>query len=209
MAQDYSTSTDAFADISEGNYSSSDYPQMASFVTSASRLIDRELGVFPGFFYPTTDSVIYYFDGTGTWEQPITPFVSITEVAVSEAGGLESTDYTAWSSSDYTEFPYNHTNESRPITKLIVNILNSSQSGFDRYPKSVRVTGVAGYSASPPDLITLATRMQSVRWFMRAKQGYQDSGTNTNIGGMTFKLELDPDVKQILWGFKLELERND
>jgi hypothetical protein len=46
---------------------------------------------------------------------------------------------------------------------------------------------------------------------MRAKQGYQDTGANVNLGSMTVstKLELDPDVKQLLYSYKLELERND
>jgi hypothetical protein len=44
---------------------------------------------------------------------------------------------------------------------------------------------------------------------MRAKQGYQDTGAQAEIGGLTFskKLELDPDVKQLLYGLKLELDR--
>lgn len=212
MANDYTTSTDAFGDMSEGSYSSSDYPQMATFVSAASRLIDRELGMWDGFFYPTTDSVIFYFDGSGDREQFIDAFVVITEVAVSEQGGLQSSDYTVWASSDYIEYPYNHTAKGKPITKLLADMWNqSTNTTFYRYPRSVRVTGQPGYSLTPPDTIALATRIQAVRWFMRAKQGYQDTGANVNLGAMTFttKLELDPDVKQMLHSFKLELERND
>lgn len=212
MANDYTTSTDAFSDMSEGSYSSSDYPQMATFVTAASRFIDRELGMWDGFFYPTTDSVVFYFDGSGDGEQYIDCFASISEVAVSEQGGLASSDYTVWSSSDYIEFPYNHSAKGRPITKLISDLWNQSTNvSFFRYPKSVRVTGQPGYSLTPPDTIALVTRIQAVRWFMRAKQGYQDTGANVNLGAMTFttKLELDPDIKQMLWSYKLELERND
>lgn len=212
MAQDYSTSTDAFNDMSEGSYTSSDYTQMASFVTAASRLIDNELGVWAGFFYPTTDSVVFYFDGSGCGEQYIDPFAAITEVAVSIQGGLQSSDYTVWSSSDYIEYPYNHSAKGKPITRILVDEWNqSTNTTFYRYPKSVRVTGQPGYSATPPDTIALATRIQAVRWFMRAKQGYQDTGANTNLGPITIttKLELDPDVKQLLFAYKLELERND
>jgi hypothetical protein len=73
----------------------------------------------------------------------------------------------------------------------------------------VRVTGIAGYSLTPPAIISLAVRMQSIRWFMRAKQGYQDSGANVTVGGLTFKgqLELDPDIKALLYPLKLELDR--
>jgi len=149
---------------------------------------------------------------SGNSEQYIEPFASISEVAVSEQGGLASSDYTVWSSSDYIEYPYNHTAKNKPITKLISDMWNqSTNTAFYRYPKSVRVTGFPGYSTTPPDTIALATRIQAVRWFMRAKQGYQDTGANVNLGAMTIttRLELDPDVKQLLYSYKLELERND
>src|SRR3970040_155133 len=106
MANDYTTSTDAFADIPEGNYSSSDFPSMASFVTAASRLIDREVGRWDGFFYPTTDSVDWYYEGAGDMEQEIDEFVSISAVAVSEEGSISSSDYTSWTvNTDYVTKP--------------------------------------------------------------------------------------------------------
>lgn len=208
MANDYTTSTDAFADMSEANYSSSDYPQMATFVTAASRLIDLEVGRWEGFFYPTSDSVTFYYDGSGGDEQEIDEFASISAVSVSEQGGTASTDYTAWGSSDYFVAPYNYVVTGKPITQLVVDP-NGSKAGWYRYRKSVQVTGIPGYRTTVPDAIALACRMQSVRWFMRAKQGYQDTGASAEIGGLKFtsKLELDADIRQLLHPFKLELER--
>jgi len=204
MANDYSTSTDTFQDISEGNYVSTDYPQMSSFITAASRHIDNEMGKPAGFFYPTTDSATRYYDGSDCDEIEIDEFVSISDVSVSLAGALESTDYTALSSSDYIVFPYNRT----PIKKLIVDNLNGSNttSHWPRYRKAVKVTGIPGYSLTPPDVIVQATKIQAVRWFMRGKQAFQDTGASITIGGMEFKgdLQLDPDVKALLWPLKLE-----
>jgi len=208
MANDYTTSTDAFLEMSEGNYSSSDYPQMATFVTAASRLIDAEMGRWDGFFYPTTDSVTYYYDGTGEYEQPIDEFASISAVAVSEYGLLASTDYTAWTlNTDYLTKPYNATNKAKPINCLALVVVNGTKGSWYSYPKSVKVTGIAGYSLTTPDIVEQACKIQSVRWFMRAKQGYQDTGAQAEIGGLTFKgkLELDPDVKALLYPMKLEL----
>jgi len=209
MANDYTSSTDAFADMSEGNYSSSDYPQMATFVTVASRLIDAEMGQAAGFFYPTTDSVTYYYDGNSDYAIDIDPFVSISAVGVSESGGVESTDYTALSSSDYFVEPYNYAAKAKPITRLRIGNLNGSANipVFFSYRKAVSVTGIAGYSATVPDTIAQAARIQAVRWFMRGKQGYQDTGASVDIGGITVKgeLQLDPDVKALLFPFKLEL----
>jgi hypothetical protein len=204
VTNDYTSSTDAFADMSEGNYSSSDYPQMSTFVTAASRLIDREIGRWDGFFYPTTDSAIWFFDGSGECEQEIDEFVSISEVAVSEGGGLSSTDYIAWTlNTDYLTRPYNHT----PINRLALVEYNGTKGAWYTGQKTIRVTGIPGYSSTPPDIVIQACKMQAVRWFMRAKQGYQDTGGSVAVGSMTFtgKLELDPDVRQLLWPLILEL----
>jgi hypothetical protein len=205
MANDYTTSTDTFADIPEG---STDFPNMAGFVTTASRLIDLEFGRWEGFFYPTTDDKTYYYDGTDETEQPIDEFVSITTVSVSESGGLASTDYTDWTlNTDYITRPSNAANKGKPINLLEIKWHNGTKGGWYGGQRSVKVVGVPGYSATPPDVIEHATRMQATRWFMRAKQGYQDTGATAEIGGMTFsrKLELDPDIKQLLHGLKLEL----
>ncbi len=208
MANDYTTSTDAFADISEGSYASSDYTQMATFVTAASRLIDLEVGRWEGFFYPTTDDVTRYYDGSGETEQEIDEFTSITSVSVSEQGSLVSTDYTAWTTTDYFVSPYNYSQLGKPITKLVVDF-NGSKPLWYRYRKNVQVVGIAGYSTSVPAAIALACRIQAVRWFMRAKGGYQDVTGTDETGKLFYKgaAQLDGDVKLLLHPFKLELER--
>jgi hypothetical protein len=208
MANDYTTSTDAFNDISEGNYSSSDYPQMGTFVTAASRLIDNEFGRWAGFFYPSTSDVDYYYDGNGETCLSIDEFASITSVAVSEVGGVESSDYTALSSSDFFTLPHNHAAKGKPINAIEIDGINGSGSifAFYGYRKAVKVSGVAGYSVSPPDVIVQAVKRQAVRWFMQAKQGYQDTGASVSIGSITVNTsELDNEIKNMLKPLKLEL----
>lgn len=210
MANDYTTSTDAFADISEGTYSSSDYPQMATFITAASRLIDAEVGRWPGFFYPTTDDKTDYFDGSGECQQPVDEYAAITSVSVSEQGGLSSSDYTTWTlNTDYLTWPYNATNRGLPITRLDLVAYQGTKGAFYSGQKSVKVIGVPGYSTTTPDLVVQACKTQAVRWFMRAKGGYTDVSGNENTGQTQYKGQtmLDPDVKALLWSFKLELER--
>lgn len=206
---DYTTSTDAFADISEGSYSSSDYPAMATFVTAASRLIDLEVGRWEGFFYPTTDEATRYYNGSGEEEQDIDEFASITSVSVSEQGALDSTSYSLWSSTEYYVAPYNYAQLGKPINKLIVDVLNGSKSVFYPFRKAVKVVGVPGYSLTPPTAIKLACRIQAVRWFMRAKGGYQDVTGTDETGRLFYKgtAQLDGDVKLLLHPFKLELDR--
>lgn len=204
---DYTTSTDVKAQIAEG-FASTDTSYdtlLAALITSASRLIDREVGKWPDYFYPSTSDTVRYFDGNETPHLWIDDAVSITTVSVSDSGGRESSDYTDWSSSDWIAWPYNTT----PITRIDVDVLNGSYSLFDAYPKSVKVTGVFGYSATPPEDVRQACEIQVLRWFMRAKQAYADNGANAAFGQVNINLgtrtsnRLDPDVAAILWPYKI------
>ena len=97
MANDYCSSSDLKAYPELGLSGTTDYDDLiSSDITAASRLIDREVGKEPGFFYPTTDSVTRYFDGNGSIELDIDSMVSLTSVAVSEEGEYSSSDYTTW-----------------------------------------------------------------------------------------------------------------
>lgn len=206
MANDYTTSTDAFAEMPEGNFSSSDYSNMANYVTTASRLIDMLVGRWDGFFYPSTSDVTRYYNGSGEEEQTIDEFASITSVSVSEQGGTASTDYTAWGSSDYFVEPYNYAENGKPINKLTIDF-NGSKPCWYGYRKSVKVVGVAGYSVATHPLVAQACRTQAVRWFMRAKGGWQDTSGNENTGQLRYKgaVELDGDVRAMLHPLVLEL----
>lgn len=206
MTNDYTTSTDAFAEMPEGNYSTSDYANMAGYVTAASRLIDAFVGRWDGFFYPTTDDATRYYNGSGCEEQDIDEFAAITSVSVSESGLLSSSDYTLWGSSDYYVEPYNYAANGKPINKLVIN-WNGSKPGWYSYRKSVQVVGIAGYSVTIHPLIEQAAKIQAVRWFMRAKGGWQDVAGNENTGQLRYKgaVELDADIRAMLHPFVLEL----
>lgn len=208
MANDYTSSTDAFAEIPEGNYSSSDYANMANYVTVASRLIDGLFGRWDGFFYPTTDDVTRYYNGSGGIDQTIDEFASITSVSVAEQGGLASSDYTAWTeNTDYIVKPYNHTADGKPIYCLELVDFNGTKGAWYCGQKSVKVVGVAGYSIAVNSLVAQACKIQAVRWFMRAKGGWQDAGGNETMGTMRYKgaVELDGDIRAMLFPLILEL----
>lgn len=207
MANDYTTAQKVFDEMPEGSFTQLEIPNIATYITTASRLIDALVGRWDGFFYPTTDEVTYYYDGSGCAEQDIDEFASITSVSVSEQGGTSSTDYTAWSSSDYFTEPYNATNKGKPVNKLVVD-MNGAQSVFYRYHKSVKVVGVAGYSVAVPSIIAQATRIQAVRWALRARGGWQDVAGNESMGYQRHKAitELDGDIRGMLHTFVLELQ---
>ena len=205
---DYITVAQVKADIPDSplfDSTDSTYDNVLSgMITAASRLIDREVGGWPNYFYPSTADATRYFDGNGDNELNIDPMVSLTSVAVSETGGRSSTNYTDWTlDTDYYVWPYNYDKVSQPIQALVIDNDAGSKGVFDLYRKAVKVVGVFGYSATPPDDIAQACKIQTVRWFMRAKQAYQDGGASPALGEMIYVTELDPDVKTILRPYQL------
>jgi hypothetical protein len=97
-------------------YDSVDYDQaLEEMVTNASRLIDREVGGWPDYFYAST-SETRYFDGSGEVEQWIDPMTTLTTLQVAESRGRAATDYTTWTiNTDFYVWPYNYSAISQPI----------------------------------------------------------------------------------------------
>ena len=204
MANDYCSSSDVVTQLPESGLSSTtDYDvQLGVLCTAASRFIDKEVGRWPGFFYPSTDDETRYFDGNGEQELDIDPVVSITSLSVSEEGSYSSSDYTAWTeNTDFFSWPYNSVDQ--PIRRVIVDP-NGSKLNWTRFKKALKVTGVFGYSATVPEIIQFACVAQVVRWYMKAKQAWQDGSANPDLGMMVYAKRLDPDIKEMLWPFMLD-----
>lgn len=205
---DYCTTTDVKADMpGDPLYSTTDASvdaALASMITIASRLIDKELGKWDNYFYPSTDATTRYFDGVGEIEQPIDECITLSSVSVAEEGGTGATDYTEWTlDTDYYVLPYNYSQYGTPIRSLCID-WNGSKYSWGTFKKSIKVVGVFGYSLVPPEPIKMAVKIQTIRWFMRAKQAYQDASAFYDLGRMVYRQELDPDVKEILYLYKLE-----
>lgn len=172
-------------------------------ITAASRAIDRFVGGWDDYFVQS-GSETRYFDGTGENTIYIDPMVELTSVAVSESGYVGATDYTAWTlNTDYMVWPYNYAAMNKPIRELRI-IWHGNKNKFYNYPKSVKVTGRFGRSASVPDDVSLACAMQVNRWFMRAKSGFQDASAAASVGQVLYTKELDPEIRFILQHYKDE-----
>lgn len=203
---DYCTVAEVKESLPEsGLQSSTDYDiPIAAMISAASRLIDREVGRWPGFFYPSTASETRYFDGTGDAELRIDEAISITTVSLSEEGGVASTDYTDLGSTDYLTWPYNATATGQPIQKMLIDQINGDYSTWYDFPKAVKVVGIFGWAAAVPSDVNYACRVQTTRWHMRAKQAYQITGGGAPTGSFLYDA-LDPDVAMILAHYKLGL----
>lgn len=202
MANSYCTSTDIIVDMPDSPlYSSTDAAYgtaLDGMIASASRLIDEEVGRWPGYYYPTTDAETRYFDGDGSDEAYIDECLTLTTLAVSEDGYRGASDYTTWTlNTDYFVHPYNYSAYSQPITKIIVEP-NGNKAGFLNAKKIIKVTGIFGYSLTPPDYIKRATMIQAVRWYMRAKQAYQDRNATSELGQYVYGKGLDPDIAELI-----------
>jgi len=176
---------------------------LGNMVTAASRLIDRYVGGWDNYFYPTIDDTTRYFDASGEEMQYIDPMVSLTSVAVSESGGRAASDYTTWTvDTDFFVMPYNYSSIGMPIMGLVIDNDSGSKGTWGTTRKGVKITGIFGWSSTPPADVEQACKIQAVRFFMRSKQGYQDAAANPSMGEMYYMKELDPDVKILLQRYK-------
>jgi len=205
---DYTNVAAVKADMPDSElFSSTSYDYdgvLQGMITGASRLIDKEVGGWANYFYPTTDDQTRYFDGNGEEEIYIDPLVSLTSVYVSESGGRASTSYTAWTeNTDFYVSPYNYSVIGAPIQSLVIDNDSGSKGNWGTTRKGVKVTGVFGYASYPPADIQQACKITAMRWFMRAKQSWQDTSVNAAIGEMLYTQSLDPDVKEILKPYKI------
>lgn len=168
---------------------------LTTLASRASREIDSYLKRSPGAFAVSTDTVRFY-DGSGGAELLIDELAAApTEIAVDEGGSLS---YTVWSTSDYRMRPYNAPAEGIPYTAVVINTLTGSKSTWYSYPQAVRITGKFGFSTTAPDEIVEATIIQTVRWFTRGRQAFQDAGAIQELGRLKFVQKLDPDVQTLI-----------
>jgi hypothetical protein len=203
---DYCSTSDIKADMPDSGLASSTDTTydtaIGNMITAASRLIDKEVGREANWF-SSTDEQTRYFDGSGEVTQEIDECHTLTSVSVSESGSIVVSEYTAWTlDTDYYVSPYNYSDLGVPINRLIAD-WNGTKYKFPRYRKCVQVVGQFGFSTTPPEDIKLACKIQTMRWFGRAKQMYQDASASQVTGQMVYVKELDADVKAILASYKL------
>lgn len=158
----------------------------------ASRMVDRLRHLEDG-AYAATASATRYFDGNGLPQLWLPqPLVSVTTVSVEETDGT----YTDWTANtDYFTWPYNEA----PILRLDVNQKSTTtKSTWIAGQRRVKIVGVFGVSATPPDDIARAVVIQCARWYKRAAQGWSDTGGMNEAGQLQYVKKLDPDVQTLV-----------
>lgn len=163
-------------------------------INSASRAIDGFTGRF---FYPdgtAQTAVVRYFTPKSESLVFTDDFVSLTEVAIDNA--LARTWSTVWATSDYMVEPINNPRQAKPYNRIIAVGRYLFPS---KYPQSVRMTGIWGWSAVP-DAVAQACLMQSSRIFNRAGSPFGIAGS-PDLGTVRLSARLDPDVQVLLAPF--------
>jgi hypothetical protein len=172
---------------------------LGMLITAASRLIDNYVGGWDNYFYASSTDVRYY-DGSGEKQQWIDPMTSLDSVEVDES---DSGTFTAWTlNTDYITWPYNYASIGKPIQRLDIK-RDGDKGVWYSFQRNVKVGGTFGYSASPPEAVEMACKIQSSRWFMRAKGGFEDAQASAAVGQMFYTKELDPDVKLLLQPYRV------
>ena len=200
---DYCTSTEAQLHLPDGNWGTGYDALLATLISRASRAIDGFLKRKPGTFAVATDAT-YYLDGNGRRELWIPELAALpTTVAVAETALIDTPvgtggTYTTWGVGDYFAWPYNALDEGVPFLRLDVNLLTGTKAAWYSFPRSVKITGKWGFATAVPDEIKEAAIIQTVRWFKRGQQAFQDVGAIAELGQLQYVKKLDPDIAAIL-----------
>lgn len=160
-------------------------------ITAASRAIDGFTGRF--FYADGTQSVpvVRYFTPKSETLVFTDDFVSLTEVAIDN--NLARTWSTVWATSDYMVEPVNNPRQVKPYDRIIA----VGRYIFPpKYPQSVRITGIWGWSAVP-DVVAQACLIQASRIFNRAGSPFGIAGS-PELGTVRLSARLDPDVQVLL-----------
>ena len=200
MANNYCTLAEIKSAMADsGLASSSDYDTIIeSTITRACRAIDRWTGRAAGAYAVTsTDETTRYYTGSGCDVQWVDEMAAEPSyVGNSQDGGVSSTNYVEYSTTDYYVEPPTAT----PYTRLVLDSINGNYHMWYKFPRSVKVTAAFGYSLSSaiPDDIVQAAIIQTVRWFKRGQQAYKDTGAIAELGQLVYTQAVDPEVGNIL-----------
>src|SRR3990167_1236048 len=206
LGEGYATVLELRGALPDSGISSAYDILLTDLIRRASRALDRYTKWEAGSFArASTDEETRYYDGSGGSQQWIDPYVVAPSLlAVSESGGLASSDYTSYPSTDWFVWPPNAAAKGEPYYRIDLDTLNGNKQVFYKYPKSVKVTAPFGHSLASaiPDEIVQATVIQAARWFKRGQQAFQDTSAIVELGQLRYTQKLDPDVAEIIDHFK-------
>ena len=201
---DYCTATEIKAAAPGTTWSSTYDTLLGTLATRASRVVDRDTGRQPGYFYVSTD-VTRYFDGSGTRELKIGELAAApTSVSVAETGIVDNAagtggTYTVWTTDDYVLWPYTSDSGYEPYTRLIIaSETETTKAVWYAFKRAVKIVGKFGWAAAIPDDIKQATIIEAMRMYKRGMQGYEDAGAIQELGQLRMVKAKDPEYMSLI-----------
>lgn len=177
---------------------------LTRLLSAADDAIDKYCNRPDGFVAQTLPTVRYY-TGSGKAYQWIDETTSVTGVAVKE--DPDDTTYTAWALTDFVPFsgdPKSPDFNSTPYCAIMCT-LNGDYSYFlsGRYSgrgiMTVQVTAKFGYATVVPDQVKEAAIVQAARWYKRGESAWADTIANNELGTLSFRKSIDPDLEMMLY----------
>jgi len=164
-------------------------------ILTASRMVDDYTGRF---FYrdgTTAAPVVRYYTAQDWYTCNVDDFVSLTQIATDD--NFDQLYTTIWESDDYMVEPVNNPRRGWPLTRLLA--IDSYIFPYN-LPQSVRVTAVWGWPSVPAE-ISMATKLQASRLFIRRQSPFGIAGT-PDLGTVRLSSRLDPDVEALIRPFR-------
>jgi len=140
-----------------------------------------------------------YYDGAGStlYIDDLASISGVSDGIFLDEDGDRTYEITL-TATDYIMYPLNST----PKTKIVIDTVNGSYGAFaPGVRKGVKITATWGYATVPAD-VKKAAVIQSCRWHKRRESSYQDVVGTPELGTINVYKSLDPDVKQILRGYR-------
>lgn len=168
---------------------------LESAVTAASRMIDDYT---ERFFYANGSApspVTRYYTALDAYTINIDDITTVTEVATDD--NFDFTYGTVFTTSDFMVEPINNPIKGYPYNRLLA--IGSYIFPY-QLPQAVRVKGIWGFTAVPPE-VNIATLIQSSRLFGRRQSPFGIAGS-PEMGTVRLYSRLDADVEVLLRPFR-------
>jgi len=164
-------------------------------ITAASRMIDDYT---ERFFYANGTSqspVTRYYTALDAYTINVDDITTVTEIATDD--NFDFTYGTVFTTSDFMVEPINNPIKGFPYNRLLA--IGSYIFPY-QLPQAVRVKGVWGFTAVPPE-VNMATLIQSSRLFGRRQSPFGIAGS-PEMGTVRLYSRLDADVEVLLRPFR-------
>lgn len=179
---------------------------LGTAITAASRAVDRvcnrQFGVVA-----SAEARYYVWDGA-VFGRSKRPFISIDDLQslTNLAVGVDNDNDEVWESvivndTDFDLWPYNAVAIGKPWTHLILRSGGSVISTFPIYERSIKVTGIFGWTAVPTT-VKQAVLIQANRFFQRKHSPYGIAGSPDTGSELRLLDRVDPDVAMMLKDYR-------